>query len=277
MKAACTAAERGHHVTLVEKAEVLGGQILLNNTIPGREEMTSLVTDLGNNLGALGVNVVLGREADPAFVKDMAPDALVIATGAVPAIPDIPGINGANVSQAWDVLSEKAAVGRRVAIVGGNAVGLETAIFLASQGTISPETLHFLVTNKAESWATIEELVNKGNKEVTLIEMTKKAGMDVGSSTRWTVFAEAGRLGVKIVTGARVVEVTEKGVKIQKEEGTDFLAADSVVLAAGSKSVDNLSGAMAGVVPEIYTIGDAVQPRNGLEAVKEGFLTGLKI
>jgi 2,4-dienoyl-CoA reductase (NADPH2) len=277
MKAACTAAERGHHVTLAEKSEKLGGQILLNRVIPGREEIVSLARDLSNNLKALGVNVVLGREADPGFIKDMNPDALVIATGAVPIVPDIPGMNGGNVFQAWDVLSEKAAVGRNVAIVGGNAVGLETALFLASQGTISPETLHFLVANKAESWETIEELISKGNKEVTVIEMTKKAGQDIGASTRWTVLAEAGRLGVKIITGARVVEITESGVKIEKEEGSDFLPADSVVIAAGSKSVETLSAAMAGVVPEIHTIGDAVQPRNGLEAIKEGFLVGLKI
>lgn len=277
MKAACTAAERGHHVTLVEKAKELGGQILLNRVIPGREEMVSLARDLRNNLNSLGVSVVLGREADPGFIKDMAPDALVIATGAVPILPDIRGLKEGTVCQAWDVLSENVQVGRKVAIVGGNAVGLETALFLASQGTITPDTLHFLVANKAESWETIEELISKGNKEVTVIEMTKKAGQDIGSSTRWTVLAEASRLGVNIITGARVVEITERGVMIEKESGIETVPADSVVLATGSKSVNTLSAAMAGVVPEIHTIGDALEPRNGLEAVKEGFLTGLKI
>jgi 2,4-dienoyl-CoA reductase (NADPH2) len=133
------------------------------------------------------------------------------------------------------------------------------------------------VANKAESWDTIEGLISKGNKEVTVIEMTKKAGQDIGSSTRWTVLAEANRLGVNILTGARVVEITERGVMMEKEGGNDFLAADSVILATGSKSVDTLSQALAGVVPEIHTIGDAVQPRNALDAVREGFLTGLKI
>jgi 2,4-dienoyl-CoA reductase (NADPH2) len=239
--------------------------------------MVSLARDLSNNLSALGVNVVLGREADPGFIKDMAPDALVIATGAVSNVPDIPGVEGGNVYQAWDVLCEKVSVGRKVAVVGGNAVGLETALFLASQGTISPETLHFLVVNKAESWEIIEGLISKGNKEVTVIEMTKKVGQDIGASTRWTVLAEAGRLGVNIITGARVAEITGSGVMVEKEGGSDLLPADSVVLATGSKSVNSLSAAMAGVVQEIHTIGDAVQPRNGLEAVKEGFLVGLKI
>jgi 2,4-dienoyl-CoA reductase (NADPH2) len=277
MKAACTAAERGHHVTLVEKAERLGGQVLLNHAIPGRAEMLSLARDLRNNLWALGVNVVLGREADAGFIKDMKPDALVIATGAVPNSPDIPGKDGGNVFSAWDVLSEQIQVGRRVVIVGGNAVGLETALFLAVQGTISPETLHFLVANKAETWETIEELVNKGNKDITVIEMTKRAGQDIGSSTRWTVMAELSRLGVKVITNTRVVEISSDGVRIEKEAGGEILPADSVILATGSKSVDAFSGPVTGVVQEVYRIGDAVQPRNALEAVKEGFLIGLKI
>jgi 2,4-dienoyl-CoA reductase (NADPH2) len=277
MKAACTAAERGHRVTLVEKTDVLGGQILLNDAIPGRHELTSAAQDLAANLKALGVNTIMGREADGSFVRELSPDVLVVATGAVPNRPEIPGVSGENVLLAWDVLQEKATLGRKVVIVGGNAVGLETALFLAVQGTISPETLHFLVANKAESWETIEELVNKGNKEITVVEMTSKAGQDIGASTRWTVLAELARLGVRIVTGARVVEITSSGVKIEKETESGTLPADSVILATGSKPVDTLSGSLTGAVPEVYRVGDAVEPRNALEAVREGFLTGLKI
>ena len=220
MKAACTAAARGHRVTLVEKADVLGGQILLNRAIPGRQEITSVAEDLAQNLKASGVNIVLGREADAAFIRELAPDALVIATGAVPLLPDIPGVKSENVFSAWEVLREKVQVGRRVVIVGGNAVGLETALLIAEQGTVSPETLHFLVTQKAETWETIEALVNQGNKEVTVVEMTTKAGQDIGASTKWTVLAELSRLGVKIITGARVTGIDEQGVRIEKQDGT---------------------------------------------------------
>ena len=221
--------------------------------------------------------MILGREADLALIREMAPDALVVATGAVPLVPDIPGVKGENVLLAWDVLSKDAQVGRRVVIVGGNAVGLETALFLAHQGTISPEVLHFLVANKAEDWQTIQDLMNRGSKEVTVVEMTKKMGLDIGISTRWTVMAELARLGVKLVPGAQVIGITGEGVRIRKGEEEELLPADTVILATGSKSVNNLSGEVGDLVPEVYTIGDAVQPRNALEAVKEGFLTGLKI
>jgi 2,4-dienoyl-CoA reductase (NADPH2) len=277
MKAACTAAERGHEVTLVEKSDRLGGQLLLNTNIPGRYEMISVADDLEGNLKALRVKVVLGREADENIVREMAPDTVVLATGASPILPDVPGIEDEKVVLAWDVLNGNKTTGKRVAIVGGNAVGLETALFLANQGTISPGVLHFLMANRAETLETLETLINRGNREVTVVEMAKKAGVDIGSSTRWTVFAELKRLGVRILTASKAVEINPQGVKIKTEQGSETLPADSVVMAVGSKPENKLAANLGKWVSEVYVIGDAKEPRNALDAIKEGFLTGLKL
>jgi 2,4-dienoyl-CoA reductase (NADPH2) len=277
MKAACVAAERGHRVTLVEKSSRLGGQVLLNAKIPGRTEMISVVEDLENNLKSLPVEILLSEVATVSFVKERNPDALILATGASPFRPDLPGIRHEDVVMAWDVLSGSKTTRRRVVIIGGNAVGLETALFLAQQGTIPPEVLHFLMTHRAETPDTLEKLISKGNKEVCVVEMARKAGVDIGPSTRWTVFSELNRLGVKILTGAKAVEITEEGVKIKTEQGADVIPADSVVVAMGSKSENALGEELAGEVPELYTIGDAKEPRNAMEAIKEGFLAALKI
>ncbi len=277
MKAACTTAERGHQVSLVERSDRLGGQLLLNRSIPGREEMSVAATDLINNLKAFDVDIVLNREADDAFVRDAAPDVVVLATGAKPLLPDIRGIETHGAILASDLLAGKAGVGKKVVIIGGNAVGLETALFLAHQGTISPEILHFLVTNRAETWDTLEELANRGNKEVTVLEMTKYAGKDIGSSTRWTVMSELKRLRVKIVTGAMALEVLQDGLKFEKDGVEDTLLADSVVFATGARSEKGLSKDIKDLSSEFYIIGDAKEPRNALEAIKEGYLTGLKI
>lgn len=277
MKAACTAAERGHRVTLVEKQSDPGGQLLLNARIPGRGEMVTAAKDLISTLENLDAEVEVGREVDKRYIEEMAPDVLVLATGARPIIPEIEGIENKEVVLAWDVLSGMASVGREVVIVGGNAVGLETALYLANQGTISPEVLHFLVANRAETAETLAELVNKGSKKITVVEMLKKAGRDIGSSTRWTVMAELRRLGVTVMTSARVVKIADGGVRIEKEKGEDFLTADSVVIAAGAESEDALLRAAGNAVSEIYTIGDAKEPRNALEAIREGFLAGSMI
>jgi len=92
--------------------------------------------------------------------------------------------------------------------MGGNGVGLETALYLAYQGTISPEVLFFLMANRAESQDTIQSLLNKGNKDITVVEMREKAGQDIGSSTRWTVMAELKRLGVKLMTRTKAKRIT---------------------------------------------------------------------
>jgi 2,4-dienoyl-CoA reductase (NADPH2) len=277
MKAAYTAAERGHQVTLVEKTERLGGQLLLNRNIPGRQEMVTAVEDLAAHLKLAQVEIVLGKEVDKAFVLEKVPDVVILATGASPYLPHIKGIEDQKVVQAWDVLSGKVNVGDRVVIVGGNAVGLETALFLAYQGTLPPDILHFLVVHKAETWETLEDLVNRGNKEIAVVEMLKRAGQDIGGSTRWTVMAELRRLGVTVITGARATEIGSEGVVIEKEKVQDVLRADSVVLATGARSEKGLLAEIENLSPEIYTIGDAREPRNALEAIKEGFLIALKI
>jgi 2,4-dienoyl-CoA reductase (NADPH2) len=276
MKAAITASDRGHQVMLVEKGNRLGGQLLLNEKIPGREEILFAARDLERNLKARPVEILQGKEADEAFIRETAPDALVVACGATPLLPCIPGINHSKVVLAWDVLAGKATVGKKIIVVGGNAVGLETALYLAHQGTLSPEVLHFLMVNKAESPDTLEQLLDRGNKEVCVVEMTRKVGQDIGNSTRWTVMAELKRLGVKIVAGAKAIEVTEAGLRIQKETREELLPADSVVMATGSKPENRLASAKD-LAAELYVIGDANKPRNALEAIREGFLTGLKI
>jgi 2,4-dienoyl-CoA reductase (NADPH2) len=277
MKAACTASERGHYVTLADSGNRLGGQLLLNKLIPGREEMVSAAEDLISNLKALKVDVVLNKKVDAGFVKTFAPDAVILATGALPLLPDIHGLNDEKVITAWDLLSGKERLGKRVVIVGGNAVGLETAIYAASIGTIDPETLHFLAAHGAETWETLESLINKGIKEVTVVEMLPKHGRDIGPSTRWIIFDELKRLGVRIITNTRAVAVTNEGLEIEKDGSRQTIGADSVVIASGAKPDNGLKDDIKDLVKECHVIGDAARPRKALDAIKEGFLTGLKI
>jgi len=277
MKAACTASERGHNVTLIEKEDRLGGQLLLNRLIPGREEIETVAVDLINNLKTRNVEIILGKEADDRLIGEINPDAVVVATGARPVLPDIPGIDAQNVVQAWDLLDGRAGTGERVVIVGGNAVGLETALYLANQGTLSPEALHFLMANRAESIETLTALLNRGIKEVTVVEMTKKAGQDIGLTTRWTVTGELRRLGVRVMTEARAVGITPQGLEIERKGSIDLLAADSIVIAAGSRSENALADKLKDLSAEILVVGDAKTPRNALDAIRDGFEAGLRL
>jgi len=277
MKAACTAAARGHRVILAERNNQLGGQLLLNRDIPGRSEMVTAAEDLINNLHSLQVEILLKTEVDAASVKKFSPDAVILATGAAPIMPDIEGIEDEKVISAWDLLSGKGRTGRRIVIVGGNAVGLETAICLANIGTISPETLHFLAINRAETWDTMEALITKGIKEVTVVEMLTKFGRDIGVSTRWTILDELKRLGVRIIAGARAVAIKKEGLEIEKGDKIEVIPADSIVIAAGAKPENSLKEKLKGIVKEIHVVGDAAGPRKALDAIREGFMAGLKV
>jgi 2,4-dienoyl-CoA reductase (NADPH2) len=277
MKSACTAAQRGHRVILMEKKTRLGGQLLLNALIPGREELLTAAADLQNNLEALDVDIRLGVTADAEKIQTVEPDAVVLATGAAPVTPSLPGIDGPNVVQSWDVLAGHAAVGDRVAILGGNAVGLETALYLAGLGTLTPEVLHFLMINGAESVDTLNVLLRKGIKSVTVVEMTRKAGADIGLTTKWTIMGELKRLGVKIMTETEAVGITPESLEIQGKGVGTRIEADTIVLAAGSRAVNGLLRDIEPLALEVHVIGDAKDPRDALTAIREGFEVGVAL
>ncbi len=277
LKTASIAAERGHNVTLVDKNDVLGGQILLNRLIPGKGEMIKAAGDLINNLENQGINILMGTEADARFISQMEPDVVVLASGAEPVKPEIPGIDHEKVVQAWDVLSGNAVLGKRVVIIGGNAVGLETALCIADQGTLKPDALHFLMINRAEPVDYLITSLNKGNKEVTLVEMAKQIGKDIGASSRWTVTGELRRLGVKVMKNTKAIRVSSDGLEIQKSGTRALVPADSIVIAAGARPQRVLVEPLKDLVPEFYIVGDAVKTRNAMEAIREGLQVGLQI
>ena len=249
MECAWVAAHRGHQVTLCEETAALGGQANLASIPPGREEWREMVAYLVQQLENKGVEVMLSQLVSPEIVEELNPDVLVMATGAEQVVPAITGVESPNVVLAWDVLTEKASTGRRVAVVGGGAVGIETASFLAERG-----------------------------KQVLVIEMLERCGTDIGISTRWTLLQQADRLGVQFITASCVKEITAEGLKAESENGLKDIIADTIVLAVGSRAHDELEDFLAteGIKQkfEIRKIGDCASPRKALDAIHEGFELG---
>lgn len=277
MEAARVMATRGHQVSLYERSQELGGQVNLSSVPHGRQEFGRLPAYLKGELERLGVQVHLGTEVDAALIEREKPEAVVVATGAEPIVPDIPGINGPNVAVSWDVLSEKAEVGQRVVIIGGGSVGCETAIHLAKRGAIDPEAAVFLVNAGALDATTAISLATRGNTEVTIVEMLDRIGRDFGAGNRWVFLGLLKTLGIKALTGIQVEEIGPRGVRIKKGEESQWIEADTVVVAVGARSVNGLHEALREKVEELYLIGDAQEARKAMEAVHEGFLVGCQV
>ena len=277
MSAAAAAADLGHEVTLYERSDRLGGQLHLAGAPPGREEFVQLAHDLQNQLAARGVKVVLNQEVDEAMLERESPDAVILATGAEPLGLPVTGADLPHVVQAWDVLEGRVRTGKRVAIIGGGAVGVETALLLADKGTLSGEALKFLLLNRAEDPQDLYELASRGTKEIVVVEMLGRVGQDIGKTTRWTMLQDADRAGIENMTATKALEITEAGVRVESEGAEKVIPADTVVLAVGSRSTNPLQGFVEGKGIPVQVVGDAVQPAKAFDAIHQGFAAGRRV
>ncbi len=278
MKAAVIAANRGHHVTLFEKEDVLGGQLNLAAVPPGREEFFTAIEDLDSQLEWEEVEVRLETEATAKMLTDEEFDTVIIATGGRPVVPPIPGLEQPHVVMAWDILEGKAdPAGEKVVIIGGGAVGSETAMYVASMGTISGDTLLFLMTNKGETMETLEQLSSRGVKEVTVVEMLSKVCRDVGISTRWSLLQDMRNLGITTISNAPAKRIEADGVVIEEKGRERKLPADTVIIAAGTCPVNGLYEQLKDSGMEVHLIGDAKETRKAFEAIQEGLEIALQL
>jgi len=277
MSAAMAAHSRGHRVTIFERSSRLGGQLYLAAAPPGREEFACLAQDLARQIELARIPVVLNCEVDAALIEEKTPEGIILATGAAPLAPPFQGSDRPHVVQAWDVLAGRALTGRRVAIIGGGAVGVETALFLAEKGTLSGEGLKFLLVNRAEDPETIYQMATRGTKEVILVEMLDKVGKDIGKSTRWGMMQDLSRIGVRSITQATVVAITANGLEMEKDGKRETVAADSVVIAAGSGSHNPLQPVVEKKNIAFQVVGDAGRVGLAFDAVHQGYKSGMTI
>jgi len=244
MEAARVSALRGHQVTLWEKKDRLGGN-LIPAAIPGFKDDYKLLIDyLSTQIKKLGVTVELNNEADPRLIESFYPDVVFVATGAIPVIPEIEGveegIKEGRVITAVDTLLEKAEIGKSVVVMGAGLIGCETALHLAQK-----------------------------DKRVTIA-----GGRRLAHDMVWGNALELIKLlddhHVTILMNHRVNRITERGV----DSTNVHLDADTVVLAVGMESRREFCAeSLMNKIPEVYAIGDCVAPRHVMSAIWEGYRT----
>lgn len=253
MEAACTLAERGHEVTLYEKSHKLGGQwAILSSFLPEEGRLIDYQT---YRLKKFGVKVNMNQAATASLVRDVRPDAVVVATGSISASLDIPGINGKNVVQANDILSGKVLAGQRAVVIGGRGLGCDVALFLAEKG-----------------------------KDVSIITRSK-IGRGMLHNLKQTILEFLVKARVHMYDFTVPDSITDTGVNCWFDSGDSkereniffFLPADTIVLAVGVNSDNILGEEITGIVPETYLIGDCSGKRTVFEAMHDGNDIGRKI
>ena len=274
MSAALAAAECGHAVVIYEKSNRLGGQLYLASAPPGRAEFAELARDLAAQVAVQKIRIVLNTAVDEKVLEHEKPDAVILATGARPITPPIPGVDSPHVVQSWDVLSNSVTTGRKVVVIGGGAVGVETALFLGEKGTLSAEAVKFLLINQAETAEDLYALATQGTKDVVLIEMIKKIGKDIGLTTRWGMLQDMGRVGIKTNKSTKALEITPDGVRVEMNGQSETIPADTVVLAVGSESYNPLQELVEQLGVPCQVVGDAQKVALAFDAVHNGFAAG---
>lgn len=251
MKAAITAAERGHKVTLYEKNNFLGGLLRHADFSPYKWPLKDYKDFLISQLNKTGVKVVLGTEATPNMIKASGYEAVLVATGSEPSVPRIPGAEGKNVYNIISVYGRESELGKKVVLIGGGEIGAETGIYLAKYG-------HNLTAVTSE-----RELVPRYRVHYPELIISTYQHMD----------------NFKVITGATVTRILEGEVIYVDAQGSEkSIPADSVVVYAGLKPRKDEALQFSGSASRFLAIGDCSEMGGNVQrSIRSAFFAASQI
>lgn len=248
MEAARVAAEAGHKVTLYEKSDKLGGQILASVDLSFKRPLKKYMEYLSNQITKLGVNVCFGKTICADSPELETADEIIVALGAKPVIPNIPGVEKTiDIFEAHTCNKEK--LGEKITIIGGGASGCEFALEMALEG-----------------------------KQATVVEMLDEVLVKSFICNKIALMKKMAEHGVNIMTGNKVLEVTDNGVITEDKNGEKHtVLSDSTLLAIGTRSYSEESNAIQKKYPYAKCIGDCVSVGLIGDAVRAGFFAAWSI
>ena len=248
MKAAITAAQRGHQVILLEKTDELGGILKSEQALPFKYEMYQLGLTFARQMEKEGVEVRLNTPATPELLEQLAPDALILAVGSSPIVPPLPGIDGDNVVVVNNYYLEKEKVADTVVVLGGGLAGCECAVHLGMEG-----------------------------KQVHLVEMRDSLAVDCNIRHRPILMQQVDKY-TTVHTGLQGLRVTEEGLVCKDGEGKEVLIpGKTVICAVGQRSNRDTVNELRGCAPFVREIGDCARVSNITNAVYQGYHAALDI
>ncbi len=242
MQTALSAAERGCRSVIFERDSSLGGKLILAAGVEYKQDIRRYLEWMRAQVAKDDlIEVRLDTEATPERIRELQPDAVVVAVGAEPRIPDFPGQELNNVIWFGDVDTGSAQVGDQVVLIGGGPSGAETALQLAREG-----------------------------KTVTLVDRNPEPAV----KGRWVkcLDAELADNGVEFRFQSQLARVTEQGaVIVDQRWREEEIPADTIILSLGFNADPEVAEAFTGLAPDTYVIGDCRKVNSVMQAVHDGF------
>ena len=251
LQAALTLRKRGHEVILCEKSGELGG-LLIDAAAPVcKGYMKDYLRWLVKAVEQSGADIRRNTAVTAELVEEIAPDAVIVATGSRYLRPGIPGIDGENVAMLTDVERKRVTPGRRVLVCGGGSSGLECALGLAMEG-----------------------------HEVAVADQLPLEQFAAGMPyfPRLDLLKCLAEQGVRLLPGHRVERFTETGAVLTSADGTVEETADTCVIALGVKADTALLDELRGKYPvDVIPAGDVSGGVNLYDATHSAHFAALKV
>lgn len=259
----------GWKVTLIEKAERLGGTVRFAGL--AYEPNERLLNWLANEVRESGADVRLGTEASVAMVKSLAPDHVIVATGAVRGMPEIPGNDLPHVfsgddmrkmmfGESSDELKRKTSLFTRLATKVGAATGATANLELVRKATHAWMPLGDRVVILGGELVGIElaEFLLERGRTVTVIEEAPRLGKGLTLVRRMRILSELAEHGATLIGGATNVAIGKDAVSFTGMDGQEHsVPADTVIVAQGATGDLTLAEQLEAAGLSVTAIGDA--------------------
>lgn len=257
LEAACTAAEVGCNVTLLEKEQEVGGLSVQISKIPAKKRLGDFPSYMKHRAGKLeNLKIVTGVEADVETIQQYAPDIVVNATGSVPLLPPIEGLHDNLKNPSAKVYSIKDMIenierypenltGKKLVVIGGGAVGLDVVEFFAPRGA-----------------------------KVTIVEMMGVIGNGLDASSTSSMNECMDKYHVRKMVNTALTKVNADSFEVKYGDTEETLPFDYGFVCLGMKAYapiwDKIQQAFDGEDVEVLNIGDSVRARRIIDGVDAG-------
>ena len=293
MEAARVAALRGHDVTLVEKSDRLGGTLRFA-ALP-YEPNERLLRYYEEVIRSSEITLRLGTEATPALVRELRPDVVIAAVGARRERAAIPGAEREHVFDGDDLralltgedareASGKLSLFGRLAASAGRITGIsgDPAKLREASRAYMPVGQHVVVIGGGLVGVELAEFLCERGRDVSVLEEGPTLAKEMAHPRRWRVLHELRTHGVRLVTGARNLEIGDAAVYYERAKKDappvrDAVPADSVILASGLEPNPAPARSLREAGVPVIEIGDATGVGYIEGAVHSGWKAGSEV